>query len=110
MRTPRGFTLIAVMWFAALVLTATLATHGLVGAVRHRLAHHRAELAASSMAVSGADYAQAMLASGRWSSPRSFTSPDLDRGGFFAVEIQGSTVRSTGVFGPARVTVVRRLP
>ncbi|MGI5844663.1 MAG: hypothetical protein ACOX9B_10855 [Candidatus Xenobium sp.] len=110
MRTQRGFTLIAVIWFAALVLTATLATHGLVGVVRHRLAHHRAELAASSMAVSGADYAQAMLASRRWSSPHSFTSPDLARGGFFQVEIQGGTVRSTGVFGPARVTVVRRLP
>jgi len=72
MRARRGFTLVAVMWFAALVLTATLATHGLVGAVRFRLAHHRAELAASTMAVSGADYAQAMLRTGRWSSPRSF--------------------------------------
>jgi len=107
MRAPRGFTLIAVMWFAALVLTATLATHSLVGAVRHRLAHHRAEVAASSMAVSGADYAQAMLRKGLWRPPHTFTSPSLDGGGWFAVQVIDHAVTSTGGFRSARFTVAR---
>ena len=107
MRAPRGFTLIAVMWFAALVLTATLATHGLVGAVRFRLAHHRAEVAASTMAVSGADYAQAMLRKGLWRPPHTFTSPSLDGGGWFAVQVSDHAVTSTGGFRSARFTVAR---
>ena len=106
----RGFTLIAVMWFAALVFALSLASHGLVGAVRARLAHHKAQQAAASMAVSGADYAQAMVRQGRWTGTRSFTSPDLDGGGWFEVQVRSTEVTSTGHWGEARATVIRRLP
>ncbi len=105
-RTP-GLTLVAVLWFSALVLTLTLAGHGILEAVRARLAHHKAQQAAAAMAVSGADYAQAMLRRGAWRSPHTFTSPSLDGGGWFTVQVRDQAVTSTGSFRSARVTVVR---
>ena len=109
MRRRSGLTLVAVLWFSALVLTFTLAGHGVLEAVRARLAHHKAQQAAAAMAVSGADYAQAMLRKGLWRPPHTFTSPSLDGGGWFAVQVSDHAVTSTGGFRSARFTVAREI-
>ena len=114
MRSSRGFTLIAALWIASLVLAVTLASAGLAASVQARLARHKAEQAAAAMAVSGADYGTAMIRRARWTSDREFRSPDLDGGGWFDLKARrgpsGWVLESTGCFGPSRRTVTRRVP
>lgn len=101
----RGFTLIGIMWLVALLLALTLGALGVVEGVRGRVAAHKWREEARALAWSGADYARAMVASGRWTGRASFASPTLAGGGRFEVRVDGGRVTSVGRVGPQTFTV-----
>lgn len=93
-KRARGFSLLAILWFAGLFMVIVTGTLSVVEGSRSRLVAHKNRQVAAQMAASGLEYARTMLASRQWpasaaSSPTgapSFTSPDLE-GGTFSVQV-----------------------
>lgn len=101
----RGLTLVATLWIVALLLALSLGALGVLEGVRGRVAAHKLGEEARALALSGADYARAMVASRRWNPPRRWTSPPLAGGGCFTVELTSRSIVSTGIAGSHRRTV-----
>lgn len=99
----RAFGLVAVSTLALAVFTMSTASLLQLEAARHRTSDRRYALQAESMALSGLDFAAAMLRHGRWQSSREFHSPPMEGGGEFVVRVQrhgaGWKIHSTGRAG-----------
>ncbi len=112
-RRRRGFGLVAAMTVSALVCAFGYVVLSCASAARERVAQRKFQLQAHAMALSGLEYAQAMLAHRRWHQDTRFLSPDLD-GGRFSLTVShsgaGWVVRSLGTAGPRSESLEKRLP
>lgn len=108
----RGSIMIAALWFGLLLFTIMVAIMSASTQIRARATNDERVHQAYWMAVSGADYAQAMIEQGRWRSHRRFRSPLLS-GGSFVVSVTRRagtwTIRSQGLCAGHRQQVVRRV-
>ncbi|MBN9414059.1 MAG: hypothetical protein J0I12_01415 [Candidatus Eremiobacteraeota bacterium] len=90
------------MWTLILLGTLLSATLAGISMLRSRLQHHKELQQASAMAISGQDYARALLSKHQWPEAPLLRSPDFPGGGRFEVEIRDGKIRSTGFCGKAR--------
>lgn len=83
----RGMTLIGLIYMAALMVALHFVIDSAIDSARDQISIHKHRQAAYWMAVSGVDFAETALASGRWTYGRRYQSPPTLRGGSFEIQM-----------------------
>jgi hypothetical protein len=103
-----------VLAIVSLTLTLFLGSALIADGLQEQVRHSKMQAAAHAAAVSGADYAQAMLRWGRWKGNERVASPDLGQTGHFEVILsktsRGVRIISKGEAGAVTETMVRMVP